>query len=73
MEIFVFASADFTSVNAYTSDATGANLPASYAPWRRARSMRVLGLRSLSPKVADTIVNDGYFLLFGALGQQSGR
>jgi hypothetical protein len=61
MEIYVFISTTRPSVRAFTSDRTGGNVPADFAPWRAANGGRpfVAG----SDPVSKVVQRDGYFLV----------
>jgi hypothetical protein len=65
MDIYVFDSTTHRTVSAFTSDCTGVNLPADYAPWHRGRSGRTLNSDALPYSVAKTVQLCGYFLLCG--------
>jgi hypothetical protein len=63
MQVFIFASASHLSVSAFTSDSSGANLPADYAPWRAINGGSAIGIGSAADPVAIAVKKDGYFLL----------
>jgi hypothetical protein len=63
MNVFIFASEAHRSVSAFTSDSSGANLPAEYAPWRAANGGRAVLAGSNAGPVAKAVERDGYFLL----------
>jgi hypothetical protein len=63
MPIYFFASHRETSVRAFTLDATGASLPAEYAPWNRARSSAPLPTEGDGSPVARAVQRDGFFLV----------
>jgi hypothetical protein len=65
MEIYSFISTARPSVKAFTSDMSGANLPAAYAPWRVANCGKATVFGSESDPVARAVKRDGYFLLSG--------
>ena len=63
MPIYFFASLSASSVRAFTSDVTGANLPADYAPWEKSRSkVQIPGEGS---PIAALVQRDGFFLVTG--------
>jgi hypothetical protein len=66
MDIYRFVSDSTPSVSAFTSDRTGNNLPADYAPWR-AVGGRIELIGSDDP-VARVVANNGLFLLSGRHG-----
>jgi hypothetical protein len=69
MALYRFVSSRVQAVRAFTSDATGSNLPTAYAPWRSLYGGQGVGLDAVTPSVADRVRLDGYFLLSGASGQ----
>jgi hypothetical protein len=62
MKIYVFSSFSEPSVNYYTFDPTGGNLPADYAPWRNVTMETML---RLSDPMARAMHRDGYFCVSG--------
>jgi hypothetical protein len=66
VDIYRFDSDSTPSVSAFTSDRTGNNLPADYAPWRAAGG-RVELIGSGDP-VARVVAEHGLFLLSGRYG-----
>ena len=66
MDIYRFVSDSTPSVSAFTSDLTGNNLPADYAPWRAVGGRGVL-IGSGDP-VARVVARHGLFLLSGSHG-----
>jgi hypothetical protein len=64
MEIYFFVSRPEPNVKAFTSDQSGANLPADYAPWDKLRSTTAPTDGDGSPVTA-AVRCDGYFLLSG--------
>jgi hypothetical protein len=69
MDIYRFDSDSTPTVRAFTSDLTGNNLPADYAPWH-AVGGRVELIGSGDP-IARVVARHGLFLLSGRYG--SGR
>ena len=65
MQVFIFASESCQSISAFTSDDTGANLPAAYAPWRAVNGGRAMAVGGGTDPVARAVERDGYFLLGG--------
>jgi hypothetical protein len=63
VEIYRFISTTWPSVKAFTSDVTGASLPAAYAPWLAANGGMVVG--SAADPVARAVQRDRYYLLSG--------
>jgi hypothetical protein len=61
MQIFRFAS-DSYRISASTSDATGGNLPANYAPWRAVNDGNALVVGAKTDPVAMAVTRNGYFL-----------
>jgi hypothetical protein len=66
MHIYLFASRPEPSVRAYTSDLTGANLPADYAPWdkldRPSRTVSIPNYDDGGP-ISTAIDRQGFFLV----------
>jgi hypothetical protein len=58
MNVFVFVSTIHSS--AFTSDETGGNLPAEYAPWSLVRRMY---LASAVDPIAAGVKENGFFLV----------
>jgi hypothetical protein len=65
MQIYLFTSNRHPSVTAFTSDKTGGDLPADYAPWFPVNNGRTILLDSLSEQIAKGLQQRGYFLLAG--------
>jgi hypothetical protein len=61
--IYFFTSCSVSSVRAFTSDVTGANLPANYAPWEKSRSN--VPLPGDGSPIAAFVQRDGFFLVTG--------
>jgi hypothetical protein len=72
MEIYIFASNTHPRVSAFTSDQTGGNLPASYAPWRQVNGGKAMSVGSITDSVTLAVRRDGFFLL-SSKAQISGR
>jgi hypothetical protein len=62
MQIYIFSSVRNSSVSAFTSDSTAANLPIAYAPWQSSMDTG-LPTRSLASPVMAAIQRDGFFLV----------
>ena len=65
MEIYTFISVSRPSVSAFTSDETGGNLPADYAPWQVVGYGKGKPLSSVAETVARAVQRAGYFLISG--------
>jgi hypothetical protein len=65
MKIYLFVSETEPSVKAFTADQTGANLPASYAPWCISRSGSAVSVGGDGDRVSVMVRRDGYFLVSG--------
>jgi hypothetical protein len=63
MPLYFFLSEVDAAVRALSSDETGRNLPASYAPWRRSGTAAVLSIED--GIVARTVRREGHFLMSG--------
>jgi hypothetical protein len=63
MPLYFFLSEVDAAVRAFSSDETGSNLPASYAPWRRSSTAAVLSVDD--GIVAQTVRREGHFLMSG--------
>jgi hypothetical protein len=63
MQVYLFASERHVSASALTSDGTGGNLPADYAPWRPINGGNAMAISTVSDPIAAAIGRDGYFLL----------
>jgi hypothetical protein len=73
MEIYRFESSTHTSVKAFTADATGANLPADYAPWAPSGKGSAVPIGRDTDPIALEIQRHGYFLLSGSPHTRGGR
>jgi hypothetical protein len=62
MHIYIFSSVHNSSVSAFTSDSTAANLPIAYAPWQSSMNT-ALPTRGLADPVMAAIQRDGFFLV----------
>jgi hypothetical protein len=65
MTIFIFVSHAHSGIRAFTSDETGSNLPAAYAPWDRVSSGATRYVGGDTDLVAKAVRRDGYFLVSG--------
>jgi hypothetical protein len=59
MEIYIFSSVRNSSVSAFTSDSTAANLPIAYAPWQSSMGT-ALPTWGLADPVMAAIQRDGF-------------
>jgi hypothetical protein len=71
MKIFLFAS-ETQNVIAFTGDATGANLPAGYAPWSASGGGVDAPVGDPADPLPTMVRRHGYFLV-SSKGQASGR
>jgi hypothetical protein len=71
MKIYLFAS-ESQSVMAFTGDATGANLPAGYAPWSVSGNGVDVPVGDPADPLPAMVRRYGYFLVSGK-GKGSGR
>jgi hypothetical protein len=62
MQIYIFSSVRNSSVSAFTSDSTAANLPVAYAPWQPSIDT-ALPAWGLADPVMAAIQRDGFFLV----------
>jgi hypothetical protein len=62
MQIYIFSSVRNSSVSAFTSDSTAANLPIAYAPWRSSMDT-ALPTWGLADPIMAAIQRDGFFLV----------
>jgi hypothetical protein len=65
MQIYLFASETHAAVKALTSDQTGGNLPADYAPWRSVDNGREAPIGSKVDPATKAVLRDGFLLLSG--------
>jgi hypothetical protein len=65
MQVYLFISDKASRVRAFTSDETGENLPADYAPWQALNSGRPMTIGSETDPVGAAIAKDGFFLVSG--------
>jgi hypothetical protein len=66
MTLYLFMSKAH-GVRAFTSDATGANLPADYAPWARSDHRSAMPVGDGDTFVAKAVRRHGYFLMSGSV------
>ena len=64
MQIYMFSSVRNSSMSAFTSDSTAANLPIAYAPWQSSMDT-ALPTWGLADAVMAAIQRDGFFLVNG--------
>jgi hypothetical protein len=62
MQIYMFRSVRNSSVSAFTSDSTAANLPIAYAPWQSSMDT-AFPAWGLADAVIAAIQRDGFFLV----------
>jgi hypothetical protein len=72
MQVYLFISDKASKVRAFTSDETGENLPADYAPWQALNSGRPTTIGSKTDPVSAAIAKDGFFLMSGSSQQAHG-
>jgi hypothetical protein len=65
-QVYIFSSVGNSSVRAFTFDATPANLPIAYAPWRSSIADTALPTWGLADSVMVAIQRDGFFLVHAA-------
>jgi hypothetical protein len=63
MQVYIFISGKVPNMRAFTSDETGGNLPAEYAPWEAANGGRAMHLGSANDPIAIDVRLDGYHLV----------
>ena len=63
MQAYFFASEIDPVVSAFSEDASGANLPAAYAPWRGLNGGTSLLVGPTSVKILEAMKRDGFYLL----------
>jgi hypothetical protein len=63
MQIYIFVSDLHSSIRAFTSDATGGNLPTEYAPWHAVNGGRAMAIGSDRDPLARAVAQDGFFLV----------
>jgi hypothetical protein len=71
MKIYLFVS-ESRNVMAFTGDATGANLPAGYAPWSASGGGVDAPVGDPTDPLPAMVRRDGYFLV-STKGKASGR
>jgi hypothetical protein len=69
MTLYLFMS-KVHGVRAFTSDATGDNLPADYAPWTRADHRSAMPVGDSDNFVAKAVRKDGYFLMSDSVARR---
>ena len=62
MTIYIFTSQSIPALRGFTSDETGSNLPAPYAPWQVLEGASPAIVRENHP-VADQVHRHGYFVI----------
>jgi hypothetical protein len=62
MEIYVFASQSIPALRGFTTDETGGNLPAAYAPWHPTQGPSPDISRKSHP-VVQAVMRDGFFVI----------
>jgi hypothetical protein len=73
MRIYLFTSITQPNVSAFTSDSTGENLPAAYAPWQPSGNGSAIPLGDSIDVVLGTVQRDGFCLMDGSLHPSPGR
>jgi hypothetical protein len=63
MRAYLFASDPDPAVSAFSEDASGANLPAAYAPWRALNGGASLLVGPSSVLILEVMKRDGFYLL----------
>jgi hypothetical protein len=63
MAIYVFTSQVAPALRGFTSDETGGNLPAAYAPWEKLGNGIASGLHRTNHPVAQAVLRHGYFVI----------
>jgi hypothetical protein len=63
--VYIFKSAAYKSVQAFTTDRTGANLPESFAPWKAASAYPYSPRSGLADTIIIALRDRGFFLLAG--------
>ena len=72
MEIYLLVSSA-RNLRAFTSDPTGANLPADYRPWQTPGAGTALPVHDPVHPVSSAVARDGFFLMSGKNGPIVGR
>jgi hypothetical protein len=62
MRIYVFASDTHPSVVGFTSDETGANLPAALGPWCEEADPGIVVIDTEDNPIAQAVRRDGFFV-----------
>jgi hypothetical protein len=63
MPIYLFASTKDPNMSAFTSDATGANLPAEFAPWQPVNAGSALSTGAGADPVSMEVRERGFYLV----------
>jgi|ERR1700712_958163 hypothetical protein len=63
MQVYIFDSDIDPSVRAFTSDRTGSNLPAEFAPWRAGNAGKSMHIGSSTDPIAISVEADGYLII----------
>jgi hypothetical protein len=69
--IYAFVSSEQWTLRALTSDASGANLPAEYGPWRKADFRPILLLVEAKDPVYKVIKRSGFLLQSGSFKRRA--
>jgi hypothetical protein len=73
MRIYLFVSTTEPKIRGFTSDPTGCNLPADYAPWRSSGAGSAVPAGDHADLVSDAVARHGYFLVSGNVQRLAGR
>lgn len=63
MAIYAFTSQSTPALRGFTSDETGKNLPATYAPWKKVTAGVASGLDRQNHPVAQAVLRHGFFVV----------
>jgi hypothetical protein len=63
VQVYILISESDPRLRAFTSDVTGGNLPAEYAPWRPTNGGKPMHIASPNDPIGVIIKKDGYFLV----------
>lgn len=72
-QTYIFISDSHPAVRAFTSDATGSNLPAVYAPWHALNGGNPVTAGSDRDPITLAIQRDGFFLVSARHSMGLGR
>jgi hypothetical protein len=63
MQIYLFISTKDSKVSGFTSDSTGRNLPAEFAPWQPVNSGTALSIGTGADSVSIEVRERGFYLV----------